>query len=183
LFFSTKNLLKFLEEEDLTNKTLLELGAGSGLISVFATKKKAKVTASDISYFAVQNIKENFKINNSDARVIHSNLFEKIPPDKFDYIIINPPYYNKTPMDEKDYAWFCGEDFQYFRILFTQIPQFIKEDSKVIIILSEVCEIDRIREIASEKNFELIEVKRIRNWREWNYIFRIKNYFSKTKMF
>jgi release factor glutamine methyltransferase len=86
-------------------------------------------------------------------------------------------------MDEKDYAWFCGEDFQYFRILFTQIPQFIKEDSKVIIILSEVCEIDRIREIASEKNFELIEVKRIRNWREWNYIFRIKNYFSKTKMF
>jgi release factor glutamine methyltransferase len=177
-FFSTKNLLKFLNDESqllsgLNNKTFLELGAGSGLISIFASKKKAKVIASDISTIAIKNIEENIRINNADVKIIHSDLFEKIPPGKFDYIIINPPYYNKTPVNEKDYAWFCGNDFQYFRKLFIQIPQFINENSKAIMILSEVCEVEKIKTIAFENNIELSELKRIKSLWEWNYIFRV----------
>jgi release factor glutamine methyltransferase len=174
-FFSTKNLLKFLEEEELLNKSLLELGAGTGLISVFSYKKGADVVASDISLEAIRNIETNTKINNTKVEIIHSDLFEKIPLGIFDYIIINPPFYRKTPLSEKDFAWFAGDDLQYFEKLFKQIPQFINENSKVIVILSEDCEIEEIKSIAfdSPLPLELTEIKRIRTLWEWNYIFKI----------
>jgi release factor glutamine methyltransferase len=174
-FFSTKNLLKFLEEEELLNKSLLELGAGTGLISVFSYKKGADVVASDISLEAIRNIETNTKINNTKVEIIHSDMFEKIPLGIFDYIIINPPFYRKTPLSEKDFAWFAGDDLQYFEKLFKQIPQFINENSKVIVILSEDCEIEEIKSIAfdSPLPLELTEIKRIRTLWEWNYIFKI----------
>lgn len=174
-FFSTKNLLKFLEDENLNNKSLLELGAGTGLISIFSYKKGAAVVVSDISLEAIKNIEMNIRMNNAKVEIIHSDLFEKIPSGIFDYIIINPPFYRKTPLSEKDFAWFAGDDLQYFRKLFKQVPQFFNENSKVIIILSEDCEIDEIKSIASNSSvrLELIEIKRIRTLWEWNYIFRI----------
>ena len=46
--------------------------------------------------------------------------------------------------------------------------------SEVYMILSEDCDIQRIRVIAKEKAFLLEEVKRRRKWNEWNYIFKIK---------
>ncbi|WP_163111277.1 methyltransferase, partial [Acinetobacter baumannii] len=53
LTFSTKILLDFVNEMNLDNKTFLELGCGSGIISLLAAKKKALVTASDINQTAL----------------------------------------------------------------------------------------------------------------------------------
>lgn len=48
-FFSTKALINFLETMELKDKNLLELGCGSGLISIVAARNGANVTASDIN--------------------------------------------------------------------------------------------------------------------------------------
>jgi release factor glutamine methyltransferase len=48
-FFSTKLLLKHIEMMECTDKTFLELGAGTGLIAIYAATRGARVTASDIS--------------------------------------------------------------------------------------------------------------------------------------
>ncbi|WP_317163861.1 class I SAM-dependent methyltransferase [Flavobacterium phycosphaerae] len=40
LTLSTKILLDFIKESELKNKTFLELGCGSGIISLLAAKKK-----------------------------------------------------------------------------------------------------------------------------------------------
>ena len=48
LTFSTKILLDFIDTIDLKGKSVLELGCGSGIISLFANKKGANVIASDI---------------------------------------------------------------------------------------------------------------------------------------
>ena len=55
-FYSTKLLLRCLSRLQLAHKTFLELGAGSGLLSIYAAQKGACVTASDINPFAIATI-------------------------------------------------------------------------------------------------------------------------------
>ncbi len=99
LFFSTKILLKYLSHLNLRGQRILELGAGTGLISIYCAKKNAaQTTASDISISAISNIKENAALNKATIQTVHSDLFEFISPDDFDIIIINPPFY---PRDVK----------------------------------------------------------------------------------
>jgi len=58
-------------------------------------------------------------------------LFDRIETKEFDYIIINPPYFPKNPNKEEEFAWFCGNDFQYFKKLFNQIGNYVNNDYKI----------------------------------------------------
>jgi release factor glutamine methyltransferase len=174
LYFSTKFLLRYLEGIDLDKKYFLELGAGSGLISIYASRQGAFVTASDISLTAVYNIEKNTKINDANVEVLHSDLFDEIPNRNYDFIVINPPYYRKSPTVEKEFAWYGGDDFQYFRKLFSQLGNYIYENTNVIIILSDEAEIDMIKTIAGAYKFILEESDRKKIWGEQNYIFSVR---------
>jgi release factor glutamine methyltransferase len=173
-FFSTKILLSYVQKFDLKNKTLLELGAGSGLISLVAAKKGAHVTASDINSKAVKNIFLNKELNGLATEVIHSDLFQNIPNKKFDFIIINPPYYKGKIMHDDDYAWHAGEQLEYFQKLFEQLSSFIHEKTKVIMVLSDECDIGQIQSIALQKQFKFIQPFTKKMFRETNFIFEIE---------
>lgn len=173
LFISTKILLDFVSDLELENKTFLELGAGSGIISILASKKGAIVYASDISSTAVENIKINAEVNNETISVFKSDLFENLPAMEFDYIVINPPYYKKDPKIEAEFAWYCGQNHEYFARLFDSLANHINNNSKVFMILSEVCDIDVITQIGKDRKFlwELIHRKSVL-W-EKNYIYNL----------
>ena len=174
-FYSTKLLLKYFEDIDLRKKYILELGAGTGLISIFTANKGGYVTASDISLTAVYNIEKNVKMTNANVEVVHSDLFDDIPPRRYDYIIINPPYYKKSPTSEKEFAWFGGDDFQYFRKLFSQLGNNSYENTKVIMVLSDEADLNMIKSIASEFNFILKELVHKKTWGENHFIFDVKS--------
>jgi release factor glutamine methyltransferase len=169
---STKILLQFIKQLDLENKTLLELGCGSGIISLFAASKKAIVTASDINEVAL-NALEKAKIKNKlSVEIIHSNLFSNIQNQSFDYVIINPPYYPKKPLSIKENAWFCGENFEYFQHLFQQLEK--RSDDTILMILSQDCDIKKITSIANKFRLQLkLELERT-TFSERNYIFKIQ---------
>jgi release factor glutamine methyltransferase len=172
-YFSTKLLLKYLENIELNKKYVLELGAGTGLISIFAANKGGFVTASDISLTAVYNIEKNVKMTNANVEVVHSDLFDDIPSRRYDYIIINPPYYKKTPSSEKEFAWFGGDDFQYFRKLFGQLRNNLYENTNVIMVLSDEADLVMINSIAEEFNFRMKEIMHKKTWGENHFIFSI----------
>jgi release factor glutamine methyltransferase len=90
-FFSTRLLLDQIKSCSLQNKKLLEPGAGSGLISIYAAKKGALVTSTDINPVAVECLKENSRENHVQINILRSDLFDKIPAQHFDLIAINPP--------------------------------------------------------------------------------------------
>ena len=181
LFFSTKILLEYLEGKNLNQSSILELGAGTGLISIFCAKKKAVVTATDISSTAIHNIEQNSTNNSVNINIIQSDLFAEIPKQKFKWIIINPPYYPQDPNNEFEYAWFCGRNFQFFIKLFDQLELYSDISSNSIMILSEDCDIKKISEIAENKLFKLDEIKIIRKWGEWNYLYKIVMMTNTTK--
>lgn len=171
--FSTKLLLEFLETLPLKEKKVLELGCGCGIISILAAKKKAIATATDINTIALQALEKNALNNGASMEIIHSDLFENIQEKTFDFIVINPPYYPKNPNTTAEKAWFCGENFDYFEKLFSQLPGFMTSKNDVFMILSEDCELEKIKAIAlkNEIAFELLLEKK--NIAEKNYIFSL----------
>lgn len=173
IYLSTGILVEFLSTIDLKGKTFLELGAGNGLTSFVAAKKGAIVTATDINTKAIEGIQENAKKNKLSVKSIASDLFEKVHPDDFDIIIINPPYYPKNPSSTTEMAFYCGEDFSYFNRLFKQVNEQLSNSfTEIFMILSEDCELEKIKEIAKSENIHLFIVHEEKKMQEQNYIFK-----------
>jgi release factor glutamine methyltransferase len=172
-FFSTKFLLHTINKEPVAGLKFLELGAGSGLISFYFSRKGANVLATDINSKAIEGLEFNQKNLKSNVQILQSDLFKQIPKQTFDIIVVNPPFYPKNPQNQEEMAWFCGADFQYFYNFFSQIGEYIHADSKVFMSLSIDCNIPKIQEIGTEYNFKfsLLEKKRILG--ELNYIYQI----------
>jgi release factor glutamine methyltransferase len=172
-FYSTRFFIDYLDREEISDKSMLELGAGSGLISLVCVKRGGKVTATDISPDAVDGMKENAASYRLSLNTIQSDLFDSIPAQVFDYIIINPPYYRGTAKSIEQQAWYAGENLEYFSRLFSTIGPYFTKDSKVLICLSEDCELAAIRAIAAKYKYslKLVYTKKIR-WEE-NYVFRL----------
>lgn len=178
LTLSTKILLDFVDNLELSNKRFLELGCGSGIISLLASSKGAKVTATDINKTALSFLEKNAAANSLQLNILYSNLLDQLQGANFDYIIINPPYYPKKPKNIAEKAWFCGENFEYFEALFKQLPNFLGQENQSIMILSEDCKIDTIKAIALKNNiaFKLLMTKKVAQ--ELNYLYQLQGFKS-----
>ena len=172
-FNSTQNILSFLRRMELRGKSLLDLGTGSGILALYAASKGAIVTASDISQQAVDNSVYNSKKNRLGINIIQSDLFDHIKRQEYDIIVINPPYYPKNPEIESDYAWYCGDGFEYYHKLFTQIPPYVNPNTLALMSLADTFDTNKMRDIARMKGYglELMEQKNYL-W-EKQLIFRI----------
>lgn len=168
---SSKILLHFLSDKKLKNRTFLDLGAGTGMIGLFAAKKGARVTASDINQTALANTKINAGINNVWVDTVYSDLFKYMPVKTYDWIVINPPVIPEDPKDESDYSWYCGENFDYFRKLFSQLSRYMNQQSTVIITLPESSNIRFIKSMGSDYQWEKHHEEEF--WDETYYIFQL----------
>ena len=173
-FFSTQLLLRYLSRFSLQCQRFLELGAGSGLISIHAARNGARVTATDINPVAIEYLKKNARQNQVKLTILHSDLFMHIAEQQFDIIAINPPYYKKTPQVARDYAWFCAENAEYFEALFRDLDNFIHPESQVYMVLFDGCDMNMIHSHALQHAFEMHCVHTRRNLLEKNFIYKIQ---------
>ncbi|KJV98165.1 protein-(glutamine-N5) methyltransferase, release factor-specific [Rickettsia amblyommatis str. Darkwater] len=126
---------------------ILELGAGSGCIaiSLLCELPNANVIATDISLDAIEIIKSNaakYKVTDR-IQIIHSNWFENIETQKFDFIVSNPPYIahsEKSEMAietikyEPSIALFAEKDgLQAYFLIAENAKQFLKPNGKIIL--------------------------------------------------
>lgn len=172
-FVSTKVLLDYLLKYELRHKNILELGAGSGLISLMATKMGAQVTSSDLNPEAIEGLKISYEKNNLTGIIIWSDLFDKIPQQDFDFILINPPYFPKTAKDHLEMAFYCGSDFEYYRKLFHQLPRFLTLNTIPLMILNEFCDHNKITEIAHENQLALNLKMAVNKFCEKQFIYQL----------
>jgi len=73
---------------------VLDLGCGYGVVGI-AIKKclpKTDVTMVDVNERAISLAKKNAEKNNVDVKILQGDLYEPIKDEKFDVILVNPPY-------------------------------------------------------------------------------------------
>ncbi|MBS1916013.1 MAG: 50S ribosomal protein L11 methyltransferase [Bacteroidetes bacterium] len=82
-------MIKAMEEIDFSNKSVLDFGTGTGVLSILAEKLgAAKILAIDIDEWSIENAKENTEVNHSSNIIIQKN--DQINSSlKFDIILAN----------------------------------------------------------------------------------------------
>jgi ribosomal protein L11 methyltransferase len=89
---STRGCLMELAKIDLTGKSMLDLGCGSGILGIYAARRGAvEIAGYDTDPLAVENCLENVNINEvADICRAEIGTIDDIPSDKhFDLIVVN----------------------------------------------------------------------------------------------
>lgn len=88
---STNFMLELMQKYEIKDKTVMDIGTGTGVLSVFAALSGAShVLALDMSATAIEWARKNFKKNNVEVDVEINNLTEYID-EKADIIVANLP--------------------------------------------------------------------------------------------
>lgn len=156
--------------EDFSGQDVLELGPGSGLVSVFVGLRGANsITAADINPAAVENTKLNFEkhgIKNSLA--ILSDAFESVPKKKYDSIIFNLPYHDGVPANDLEKG-VIDADYVAMRKFFEGARDFLKEDGILYVGFSRSGNIPRFMEEAERNNLQVDKMEEKNEWNDPNY--------------
>ncbi len=159
-FGSTKVFAAFLKSQEWKGKSVLEVGCGSGLLSIIAATGGANVTALDINPDAVETTRHNAAGHQLNIQVLQSDIFDGLTAQPFDVILTNPPFFPADPKNDAAFAWYAGSAFEFFQRFFAGLCNFIHSESRIWMILSEICDLDRIREIAEKQGWALKKIDR-----------------------
>lgn len=122
---------------------ILEIGSGSGIISVFFALKGHSVTAVDINPEAVKCTIHNADLNGISVKAVAGDLFKGM--DRFDTVIFNPPY---LPTDDDfvgNEQWNGGSDgFMVTRPFLRELPEHLNRNGECFLILSSLTDVSSL---------------------------------------
>lgn len=174
-FSSSQLLLEWVEHNISEGDRMIEIGCGSGISSLRAAQKGASVWAVDINPEAVEQLKINAENNRISLQVFESNLLKSVPKHTWDYVLVNPPFYPKKPDNNKDFAWYCGENFEFFTDLFKQLSQ-LENQPTVFMTLSDDCDNESIKTIANNEGFHFQMKEERKQLLETNSLYQVNKY-------
>ncbi|MFN8472663.1 MAG: methyltransferase [Anaerolineae bacterium] len=107
LFRTGEILVQALNDLPAPLGAVLDMGAGSGVASIFAAQRGARVTAVDINSAAVRCVRLNALAHRVEDRIDArlGDVFAPVAGELFDVVLFNPPYFDGEPADMYDHAW------------------------------------------------------------------------------
>lgn len=140
---------------------VLEMGCGTGIISLHCARAGAEVTAVDVNKRAVECTRSNAERNRLPLKVIHSHLFDRVS-GQFDLIIFNPPYLPVSEEGLLEASWSGGEEgTEVLKEFLDNIGDYMEENGRAIILLSSKMDQARVDEMLSPFHTELLDSKRL----------------------
>jgi len=148
-FISSKIFAAYINILDLNGKKILDMGSGSGIVSIFAASKGANCIACDINPQAVRCINENAAKNNFSSRIkaYESDLFDflnvpHLAPEGekqgllFDIIFFNPPYFKGIPANNFERAFKGGTELEVIDKFLLEAGSYLTPGGKLCILVS-----------------------------------------------
>lgn len=123
------------------NQSFLEIGCGTGIVSISVAKRAANGIGIDINEKAVANALRNAEVQKvENLEFLVSNVFEKVNRD-FDIIICNPPYTKHDVRDNIDRMFWDPED-EMKRTFFKEAGSHLKVGGKIYFGWADFADID-----------------------------------------
>lgn len=130
---------------------VLEIGCGSGIISVYCARMGRAVTCCDISQKALECTERNAIRNRVSLTILNSNLFQNVE-GKYDTIIFNPPYLPVEDRIQEAEQWNGGQSgFDVIGPFLDKAGAYLDASGSIYIILSSLTNIEGL--IEKYKNF------------------------------
>lgn len=142
--------------EVVPNESVLEIGCGSGIVSLHCANAGAQVTAGDVNIAAVELTRKNAKANDLDVKVVRTDVYDSVS-GTFDTIIFNLPYLpvnEDIPLAE---AWSGGEDgLGPLPRLLEGAPEHGNEGWRVVIVVSSLMNLKALESLLLPYNVKIL---------------------------
>ncbi|RZN50489.1 methyltransferase domain-containing protein [archaeon] len=125
-----------------SGERMLEVGCGTGYVSLCAASWGALVTGVDISEDAVELSRENARRNGMHATFHQGDMFDAVS-GKFDVIACNPPYLPSESFKSTDYdrCWDGGAGGRSFTDRFIDgVDHVVAPGGRIYLLQSSLCD-------------------------------------------
>ena len=145
-YFTSRFFAETIASLSLAGKKVLDVGCGSGILSLAAAKSGGSVTAVDINPAAVQATSHNAALNGLSSSIctIHSDIFDDLihTGTTFDFMICNPPYYVGEPFTMAERAFKGGSNLQFFSRFASGSKSLLAPDGSILLVLSSDADVN-----------------------------------------
>lgn len=162
-----------LQEKNVTDASILDIGAGSGCIAI-ALKKKfphAKISALEHSVKAIETAKKNSSLQDADINFIQADILHlknEMEEKMFDLIVSNPPYILKREKKKMSPAVYDFEPSEalfvpdnnpllYYKAIAETANAHLRKGGRLWFECNE-SNADDVAELLKKKNFALVKV-------------------------
>lgn len=168
----TEELVQWiLEEERGEEMDILDIGSGSGCISISLAleAKYGRVDAIDVSEEANQVARINAKRNNLAMEFTCMNILNQVPDCSYDIVVSNPPYVKREELKKLDKNVLeyepeialapDGEPLTFYKRMIAIAPQILKSKGRFYWEIHEDLG-EEIVKLLNQHDFQEIELKR-----------------------
>ncbi len=140
---------------------VLEMGCGTGIISLHCAKKGAEVIGADVNPHAVSCAQENALRNGIDAEFVHSDLFLDVE-GSFDVMVFNPPYLATEERGELEASWAGGETgTKVLERFLIDAPSHLRKGGRLYVLLSSMMQGAALNSVLSQYRRERVASKKL----------------------
>ena len=140
-----------------SGKRVLELGCGSGLVSLCASRKADTVLGIDINPLAIECARANAEKNKvMNCKFMESNLFSNVR-GLFDVILFNAPYLPRADRFDdgiEALAW-CGGKTGRETVSYSikECADFLAPEGTVALVISSITGLEQVLALLKENSF------------------------------
>ena len=153
----SEDSILFIESLEVSEgERVLEIGCGSGVMSIHCARNGCVVTSGDINPRAVELTRRNAELNGVDIDVRETDVYSNID-GRFDTILFNLPY---LPVDEDGLlakSWSGGPDgLGPLPELLEGAPEHLNPNGRVVVIVSSLMDTPALWNLIGDLRYEVI---------------------------